>query len=225
MKKNNSAILWTGGKDSCLALYEAHLAGYQIKDLITLVPPNPNFIAHPISFMKLQSEALQIPHLTCEITRPYKENYIKAFKNLKEKYFIDTLITGDIDEIEGHSNLAKECAEETNLDIFFPLWKKDRKEIMNKFFEYNFQWIFSLVKQPHFTNEWVGRNFNETAYNDLLALENKNGIDICGEKGEYHSLVLDSILFSKKISIDEYSKKEKDSMFYINVEKTSLYNK
>lgn len=222
---NSAAILWTGGKDSCLALYEAKLSGYEIKYLITLVPANPNFLAHPISFMKLQSEALQIPHLIIEITEPFKESYIKAFRNLKEKYFIDTLITGDIDEVEGHSNIVKECADETNLQVFLPLWKRDRKEIMNKFFEYNFQWIFSLVKKPHFTNEWVGRNFNETSYADLLLLENKNGIDICGEKGEYHTLVIDNPSFTKKIQIEEYSKREKDSMHYMNIEKISLQNK
>jgi len=142
-----AAIFWTGGKDSCLALYETRLSGYEIKYLITLVPANPNFLAHPINFMKLQSEALQIPHLIIEITEPFKESYIKAFHNLKEKYFIDTLITGDIDEVEGHSNIVKECAEETNLQPFYPLWKKDRKEIMNKFFEYNFQWIFSCFQR------------------------------------------------------------------------------
>jgi uncharacterized protein (TIGR00290 family) len=225
MKTNNAAVLWTGGKDSCLALYEAHLAGYQIKYLVTLTPANPNFLAHPISFMKLQSEALQIPHLTIVITEPYKESYLKAFQMLKEQYSINTLITGDIDEIDGHTNIVKEYADEINLAVFFPLWKKDRKEVMNKFLEYNFRWIFSLVKQAHFTSEWVGRNFNMDAYNDLLALEEKSGIDICGENGEYHTLVLDTLLFKKKIKIERYSKEEKDSMWYIKIEEVSLKNK
>jgi uncharacterized protein (TIGR00290 family) len=223
-KKNNAAVLWTGGKDSCLALHEAHLRGHQIKNLITLVPHEPDFLAHPIGFMKLQSEALQIPHITIEISEPYKTNYVNTFLSLKEKYFIETLITGDIDEIEGHSNMVKECAEEVNMEIFFPLWKKNRKEIINKFSEYNFQWIFSLVKQPHFTNDWVGKKFSQSAYNDLLELE-KHGVDICGEKGEYHSLVLDSELFKKRISIDKFSKKEKKSMHYISIEKISLKDK
>jgi uncharacterized protein (TIGR00290 family) len=144
---------------------------------------------------------------------------------LKEQYSINTLITGDIDEIDGHTNIVKEYGDEINLEVFFPLWKKDRKEVMNKFLEYNFHWIFSLVKQAHFTSEWVGRNFNMDAYNDLLALEEKSGIDICGENGEYHTLVLDTLLFKKKIKIERYSKEEKDSMWYIKIEEVSLKNK
>jgi len=225
MKTTNAAVLWTGGKDSCLALYEAHLIGYQLKYLITLAPANPKFLAHPIPVMKLQSEALGIPHLVLEITQPYKESYLNAFRMLKDNYSIDTLITGDVDEVDGHSNIVKEYADETGLEVFFPLWKKDRQEIMNKFFEYNFQWLFSLVKQPHFTNPWVGRTFTKDAYDDLLFLKEKSGIDICGENGEYHSLVLDAPLFERRIRIDKFSKLEKDGMMYMKIEEVGLQNK
>ena len=53
-----SAVLWTGGKDSCLALYEARKAGYSIDGLITFAPENPAFLAHPIGFMQLQSRSI-----------------------------------------------------------------------------------------------------------------------------------------------------------------------
>src|ERR1051326_420849 len=225
MKKKSASILWTGGKDSCLALYEAHLANYRVVNLVTLAPPNPDFLAHPIPFMKLQSEALHIPHVVIEITPPYKKNYIKAFTCLKEKFLIDTVITGDIDQVAGHPNLSKECAEETNLEMFQPLWKKDRKEIMNKFLEYKFQWMFSLVKIPYFTAEWVGRTFTEAAYTALLELKKNRNIDICGENGEYHTLVLDTDLFRKKISIDEFVITGKQDMHYIDIKKMSLRDK
>ena len=55
-------MLWTGGKDSSLALYEAHLLGYEITHLATFVPTEkPEFLAHPVSFMKYQAEALGLP--------------------------------------------------------------------------------------------------------------------------------------------------------------------
>ncbi len=33
-----AAVLWTGGKDSALALYEARLSGFTIVNLVTFIP-------------------------------------------------------------------------------------------------------------------------------------------------------------------------------------------
>ena len=44
-------VLWTGGKDCNLALYEAREAGLEIVALLTFVPPQVEFRAHPVSVM------------------------------------------------------------------------------------------------------------------------------------------------------------------------------
>jgi diphthamide synthase (EF-2-diphthine--ammonia ligase) len=41
----NAAMLWTGGKDCSLALYEARRNGYDIRCLVTFAPLTPNFHA------------------------------------------------------------------------------------------------------------------------------------------------------------------------------------
>ena len=58
----NAAVLWTGGKDSALALHEARLNGCRVRCLVTFASPEPNFLAHPLAFMKLQATALALPH-------------------------------------------------------------------------------------------------------------------------------------------------------------------
>ena len=69
----NAIMLWTGGKDSSLALYMAISSGYQINRLVTFIPKNQKFLAHPIKFMKYQEDALNLQHNTMEINKPYKE--------------------------------------------------------------------------------------------------------------------------------------------------------
>ena len=92
MKK--AVVCWTGGKDSALALYEARLLGYEITQLVTFVPDEPNFLAHPLHLIKLQSEAIGIPHKEMTIREPYKESYEEAIQSLKAE--AAAIVTGDI---------------------------------------------------------------------------------------------------------------------------------
>ena len=71
----NAAVLWTGGKDSALALHEARQAGCRVRGLVTFAPPEPDFLAHPIAFMKLQAAALALPHWLWPVHEPFHESY------------------------------------------------------------------------------------------------------------------------------------------------------
>ena len=90
----NAAMLWTGGKDSSMALYEANQNGYCVRCLVTFAPPEPNFLAHPLSFIKMQAQALALPHYVCpsarrsrEVTRPAWAGYAMkwAFSALSQE--------------------------------------------------------------------------------------------------------------------------------------------
>src|ERR1043165_5793914 len=96
---SNAAVLWTGGKDSVLALHEARRSGCRVRCLVTFAPPEPDFLAHPVAFMKLQSEALGLPHLVWPVHQPFAESYEAGLRWLQETMNIDTVITGDIAEV------------------------------------------------------------------------------------------------------------------------------
>lgn len=221
----NAVALWTGGKDSCLALYEAQRLGYQIKSLITFTPPNPRFLAHPLHVMKCQAEALQIPHDTIEIIQPFNEGYTSALRFLKEQCGVSVVITGDIDEIRAHPNWVKECAASNGIGVLTPLWKRDRKELLEKLIASKFKVIFSCVKRPWFSDNWLTCDLDTKAIDRLCKINEETGLDLCGENGEYHTTVLDCPLFKRKIVLDDFSKEAKDSMMYLNMRKLSLVNK
>lgn len=53
----------------------------------------------------------------------------------------------------------------------------------------------------------------------------KTGLDICGENGEYHTLVLDSPLYQKKLKITDYQTQSKDNLMYLEFLKINLEEK
>jgi len=220
-----AAVLWTGGKDSSLALYEAKLLGHEVRSLVTFVPSEPEFLAHPLSFVKSQAEALGLSHYALEVNEPFKASYANAIYSLQERHEIDTLITGDIAEVDGHPNWIRECSEYSGVNVLTPLWGCDRLELLGRLLSYRFRVIFSCVKKPWFTVEWVGEELNKDTLEDLCNLSVEKGFDVCGEQGEYHTLVLDGPLFQKTIHIDGYSKEAKDSLMYMSIEKMSLRDK
>lgn len=210
--KNDAAILWTGGKDCALAFLKAKKLGYNITHLVTFTSEKPNFRAHNLSLIQKQVTAIGLPHLMLTVKQPMKESYENAIANLKDNYNINTLVTGDIDEVENHSNWIEECSKKSKMNVFNPLWKKDRTTILNELISENFTVIFSLVKKPFFNKNWVGKQINQDTVQDLKKLN----IDICGENGEYHSMVLDASYYKNAIKIEPFSIKEEENYFYIH---------
>ncbi len=81
----NAAMLWTGGKDSAMALYEADQNGYCVRCLVTFAPPEPDFLAHPLSFIKMQAQALALPHYVLPINAPFEQSYETGLRRLRDE--------------------------------------------------------------------------------------------------------------------------------------------
>ena len=223
-KIRNSAVLWTGGKDSSFSLHLARRSGYTIRELVTFVPKQGKFLAHPLHFMKYQAEALSLPHHEIVIEEPFKQSYANAMRYLKDRG-IDVLVAGDIAEVCGFQNWLKGCIGSSGIELLTPLWHKDRKEILESFISSGFRAIFSCVKKPWFSSKWLGRKICKNLLNELSDLSAKTGLDICGEQGEYHTLTLDGPVFKQSIEIEDYSRKEKDSIMYLDIKKINLKKK
>jgi diphthine-ammonia ligase len=219
---HGAAVLWTGGKDSCLALYEASQRGFQVERLITFVPEEGNFRAHPLEFLGLQAQALGLPLHTLKITEPYREAYQESIAALRERWAIRTLITGDIGEVDGYPNWIGETCAGSDVSVCTPLWGRDGTGLLNRFLSCGFRAVFSCVRAPWLTPDWVGRILDAEAVAELSALTRDNDFDVCGEQGEYHTLVLDGPLFEKRVRIAVSCTKKEDDLAYLDISKASL---
>ena len=54
-KFNRASMLWTGGKDSALALYNAQMIGYDVVNLVTFAPTGKEFLAHPLNIISYKN--------------------------------------------------------------------------------------------------------------------------------------------------------------------------
>lgn len=183
----SSAVLWTGGKDSALALHRSAALG--VRELVTFVPPNAHFQAHNLDLMTCQARALGLPHRRIEIGFPYRRGYEDALAELRASG-IERVVTGDIAPVDGQPNFISSCAEQVGLAVALPLWGVDRRAHLRQILELGFDVVLTFVNEPWLDRTWVGRHLDAQALLELDQLSLENGLDPAGENGEYHSMVV-----------------------------------
>lgn len=185
-----AVALWTGGKDSAFALYEARKKGFEVVCLVTFVPEDDRgFSAHPQAKIREQAHHLGLPLRFVKIKEPYLDSYVAEFRNLKRALDISYVITGDIDEVQGYPNWVEQCCLHSQLSVELPLWKRSREELMAAMLQCDFNIEISWINHPGIPSEWKGRTIDLDLLSKMRILFSKNGIDLCGENGEYHTMV------------------------------------
>lgn len=200
MIKNNSFFCsWSGGKDSCLALYYALREGGKPSKLVTmLIEDGKRSRSHGLSLdlLKAQAQSLNIPLYTCSTSwLSYEENFSSILRDIK-KEAINFGIFGDID-LEDHKAWVERVCSTENINSYLPLWQKGRREIVEEFINLGFKATIVAVKDGVLDNSYLGKELD----NNLLKEFEKIGIDACGENGEFHTVVTDGPIFSKQINI------------------------
>ncbi|HEX7653374.1 MAG TPA: diphthine--ammonia ligase [Verrucomicrobiae bacterium] len=220
-----AAILWTGGKDSALALYEARRIGLQVGWLVTFAPPQPEFLAHPLAVMRLQAEALGLPHFVWPVSEPFAANYEEGLRWLQEKMGITTVVTGDIAEVGGQPNWIRERSRPVGMQVLTPLWGRNRRQLLEQLLAAEFEVVFSCVKKRWLAAGWAGRRLSADVIAELAVMRVENGLDLCGEEGEYHTLVLDSPDFQRRLHFAGVQVCEQETLAYLRIDQAELQSK
>jgi len=201
-----AAILFSGGKDSCYSAYLAKQAGHELACLITIDSENKDsymFHTPSISKTQKQADAMNIP-IIIQKTKGEKEEELKdlekAIKKAKDKYKIDTVVTGALHSEYQKSRIQKIC-NKLNLKCFNPLWQKDEEEYLDELINNNFKIIITGVAAYPLDKSWLGREINQEFLNNISTLHRKYKIHPAGEGGEFESFVLDCPLFEKPLKV------------------------
>lgn len=218
----NATVLWTGGKDSVMALHEAEQSGYHVRCLVTFIPPKPSFFAHPLAFIKLQAQALGLPHYVLVVDSPYEKNYEDGLRWLREEMRVNTVVTGDIEEVDKHPNWIRERSLTVGMEVYTPLWHRARQALLQQLLTNGYKARISCVKRPLLAESWVGRRMERPTITELVKLCARNGMDLCGERGEYHTLVTDGPRFAYEVSIGSYSRRSAGALTYMELRDLAL---
>ncbi|MBI3563311.1 MAG: diphthine--ammonia ligase [Gammaproteobacteria bacterium] len=218
----NTAVLWTGGKDSSMALYEAGQNGYNVVCLVTFAPAQPDFLAHPLDFITLQAQALALPHYVLPINAPFEQGYETSLRTLRDEVGIDCVVTGDIAAVNGHPNWIRERSRRVGMNVYTPLWGRDRATLLRQLLQRGFKARFSCVNTTWLSDDWIGRTLDNAAITQLCSIRERTGLDLCGEEGEYHTLVVAGPRFARNIDIRSFSKRTAGSLAYMKIHALGL---
>ena len=190
---------WSGGKDSCLALYKAIGNGGIPKALLTMLAEDGERTrSHglPIGLVRCQAQKLGIPLVVCKsLWDDYEENFVSAIRKFK-KDGVEYGVFGDID-LEPHLQWVERVCSSVAIQPYEPLWKQARRDLLNEFLGLDFQATIVAIKQGVLDNSFLGRLLDQQVITDI----EKAGCDASGEEGEYHTVVTAGPIYSSPIHI------------------------
>lgn len=225
MKK--AALLFTGGKDSCLALLKAKQAGYEIKFLLTILPSSyDSWMWHKpsLKLLKAQAKALEIPLIT-QKSKTQKEKEVKDLeKLLKKAKDIDYVITGGVASKYQKERIER-IAKKLNFKVVSPLWGMKAEDVWKESLKNKFEIILTKVCCEGIGKEWLGKKIDKKSFNDLDKLSEKYGFSLEFEGGDAETAVLDMPQFKKKIEIKTEIKSETPYRHFLIIKKVTLKNK
>lgn len=207
MIKKKCAVLFSGGKDSCMAAYLAKNKGYELACLISVFSENrESYMFHTPSIEKTKQQAklMNIP-LIIQKTKGKKEEELKdlekVIKKVKDKFGIDIIATGAIQSVYQASRIQKIC-DKFGLECFNPLWHKDELEYLNELIKNKFKVIVTGVFAYPLDKSWLGREINKEFIKEVKKLNEKYKIHVAGEGGEFETFVLDCPLFKRPLKVN-----------------------
>ena len=202
-----SVILYSGGKDSTMAVYESLNNGDEIYALLAMVSRNDEsymFHVPDIHMVDYCSAAMEIPSidvLTDGIKEEELDDLEEMLRKLKDKG-VEAVYSGALESVYQKSRIDKIC-ERLELKSISPLWHRNPVEYMRQIVDLGFEDIITSVSAYGLTEEWLGKTITHKTIDEIINLNEKYGIHPTFEGGEAETLVLDAPFFDRKIVIDE----------------------
>jgi diphthine-ammonia ligase len=193
-----AAVSWSGGKDS-LAAVAATRGDLDLVCALTMFDETglrsrshglrPELIAAQAARLGLRSVTARCSWAT------YNDAFTDALRGLAEDG-ITHVVFGDLVYPE-HRDWAEARCAEAGLTAVEPLFGVPTDNLFDAFLASGATAIMVTVREPWLDETWLGRPLDAAMKPDFLA----RGIDPCGERGEYHTAVIDSPLFSHPVTV------------------------
>lgn len=211
---------WSGGKDSCMALYKAMAKGYRISSLVNFISKEykrVSFHGTEAKLIHLQANSVDLPLMQKETTNNgYEQEFKEAVKCLIPNG-IKGMIFGDI-YLEEHKGWVERVCKDLGIEAVEPLWGMNTKKILTDFIEAGFEALIVSAQSKYINQEWIGQKVSK----DFIEYLEDRGIDLCGENGEYHTLVTNGPIFKKVINIIDSRTIKKEDHLFLDIYKYNL---
>jgi diphthine-ammonia ligase len=145
----------------------------------------------------------------------YERTFKKA-ATAQKRQGAEAMVFGDI-YLDEHRDWVERVCGELGLMAVLPLWGKDPEELLKEFIGAGFEAVVISAKADIFSREWLGRTIDHGFLGDFKRLVKGRDIDVCGEKGEYHTVVVDGPLFKQRLEITRGDRVQRDGYWFLDV--------
>jgi uncharacterized protein (TIGR00290 family) len=214
MTKPRAAISWSGGKDSCAALARA-LPSYDIVAMVTMfddVAARSRSHGLRPEVLTAQAGRLGLRQIVGRCTwETYNERFSEALSTLAADR-ITHVVFGDILFPE-HRRWAESMCEPHGLTAVEPLFGCSTETLFREWVASGGDASIVTARCEFFDQTWLGQQLRA----ELLPEFERLGVDPCGERGEYHTVVTNSPLFSAPLPLTHHGCVQRSGCWALDV--------
>lgn len=201
MGEASCVIFWSGGKDATMVLDEMKRAR-EVAALVTTYDESSGrvpFQAVTIEAVRLQARSLGVPLV--EVPLPpsapndvYVERVLDALSSDVDEA-VGEVVFGDV-HLDDIRDWREEMFRETRFRTVYPLWHRDTADLARRFLGRGYRAVVTTVDTRALSEELLGVPYDESFLDGL-----PDGVDACGEGGEFHTAVWDGPLFESSLRV------------------------
>lgn len=210
------ALLWSGGKDSALALQRARAAGLDVRRLLNFHDSSTGrvrFHATRVELLAAQSEAAGIELTSVGTTWEEMEWRLREeLANLAGAGFRGVVL-GDIHLADVRA-WYEERVSAAGLAHVEPLWEEPPLALLEEFVSSGGRAVVTCVDLERLDAAWLGRVIDPAFVRDVAGA----GIDPCGENGEYHSFAFAGPAFGSPVAWTAGARRSDGRFLQLDVE-------
>lgn len=196
-------VSWSSGKDSAWALHILRSnPAFEICGLVTTLNEAFDRVAmHAVrrEVLQAQADAAGLPLWTVSLPWPCSnEDYESRMKGLCGRATgdgIEAIVFGDLFLEDVRAYREKQLAG-TGLTPLFPLWGLDTRALAEDMIAGGLKAKLTCVDPRILPGEFAGREFDRSLLREL-----PDGVDPCGERGEFHSVAFAGPAFRESIEL------------------------
>jgi uncharacterized protein (TIGR00290 family) len=210
---------WSTGKDSMLALHEVRSdGGLDVAGLLTTVNAAAERVAmHGVRrvLVEAQAAALGLPLHVVELpwpcSNPVYEQLTSAAWDAARRQGVSRVIFGDLflADIRAYREAS---LEGTGVTPVFPLWRRPTAELAREILASGIRAVITCVDPSQAPKAIAGRRYDQALLRTL-----PEGVDPCGENGEFHTFVTDGPGFARPLNVTIGTTVERDGFVFTDV--------
>ena len=209
--------LFSGGKDSSWALYRALGEGLNVTRLLTVHPESDSYMYHvpATRLARLAAESVGVDLVEVEPGDLGADDAVDsgaqgdrevepleaALRELATEVDLAGVTAGAV-ESEFQTDRIRGVCDRLGVDLYAPLWREDPRTLADAMLDAGFEIRVIQVAAGGLDESWLGRTLDADAFDELERLNERYGVHILGEGGEFETLVTDGPHMSRPIELE-----------------------